>query len=165
MADIKSDAEKEEPKKKSPVLLIVAGGVALLLIAIIMLVVLLVLPSGDSAQPQRVSGATAAGVEPMLGPMVDLDQFIVNLLSADGRRYLKTKVSLELSHKNAGPEVENKMPRIRDAIIQQLSSKRFDEISTESGKVRLREEIKNNVNRYLIDGQVKNVYFTEFVIQ
>ncbi|MDR2638903.1 MAG: flagellar basal body-associated FliL family protein, partial [Helicobacteraceae bacterium] len=135
------------------------------LIAISIIVVLLVLPSGESEQPQRVSGGAAGGAEAMLGPVVDLNQFIVNLLSADGRRFLKIKISLELSHKNAGPEVENKMPLIRDAIIQHLSSKRFDEISTESGKVRLRKEIENNINRYLIDGQVKSVFFTDFVIQ
>ncbi|MDR1451032.1 MAG: flagellar basal body-associated FliL family protein [Helicobacteraceae bacterium] len=165
MAETKSEAEKEDSKKKSPLLLIVAGGAALLLIVVIMLVLALTLSSGDSVEPQRVSGGATAGIEPTLGPMIDLDQFIVNLLSNDGRRYLKTNVSLELTHKNVGPEVLNKMPRIRDAIIQQLSSKRFDEISTESGKVRLREEIKNNVNKHLIDGQVKNVYFTSFVIQ
>jgi flagellar FliL protein len=172
VANAKSD-EKEEPKKKSPLLLIAIGGVALFLIIVILGVVLLIGSSGESVQPQRdgenlsqnrVSGGTV-GVEPMLGPMVDLEQFIVNLLGGDGRRYLKTNISLELTHKNAGPEVENKMPRIRDAIIRQLSSKRFDEISTESGKARLCEEIKNNVNRHLIDGQVKNVYFTTFVIQ
>ncbi|MDR2151930.1 MAG: flagellar basal body-associated FliL family protein [Helicobacteraceae bacterium] len=166
MANVKPEDEKEEPKKKSPALLIVAGGVALFLIALILVLVLLLGSSGESVQPQQISGSKATtSVEPMLGPMVDLDQFIVNLLSADGRRYLKTSVSLELTHKNAGAEVENKMPLIRDAIIRQLSSKRFDEISTESGKERLREEIKNNVNRYLIDGQIKSVYFTSFVIQ
>ncbi|MDR2033372.1 MAG: flagellar basal body-associated FliL family protein [Helicobacteraceae bacterium] len=158
--------EKEEVKKKSPLILIAIGGIALVLIAVIGLVVLLLGSSGESAQPQRTSGAAATGGNAeALGPIVDLDQFIVNLLSAEGRRFLKARISFELTHKNAGAEIDNKMPRIRDSIISLLSAKRFDEISTESGKTRLREEIRSAVNRYLIDGQIKSVFFIEFVIQ
>ncbi|MGE4295154.1 MAG: flagellar basal body-associated FliL family protein [Campylobacterales bacterium] len=157
--------EQAEPKKKSPLMLIIIGVVALLLIVVIIIVVLVFSSSGSQAQAQRAAGGVAPGVEATLGPIMDMDQFIVNLLSNDGRRYLKVQMSLELSHKNAGAEVQNKMPMIRDTIIQHLSSKRFDEIATESGKVRLREELKNNLNRYLIDGQIKNVFFTTFVIQ
>ena len=157
--------EQAEPKKKSPLMLIIIGVVALLLIVVIVILVLVMGSSGSQADAQRTGGGVAPGVESTLGPVMDLDQFIVNLLSNDGRRYLKVQMSLELNHKNAGAEVQNKMPMIRDTIIQHLSSKRFDEISTESGKVRLREELKNNLNRYLIDGQIKNVFFTTFVIQ
>ena len=163
----------EEPKevaapskpKISPLLLIVVGAVAIMLIVVVLVVVLLMGSSGNAQQPERTSGAAAPGVSATLGPVVTLDQFIVNLLSNDGRRYLKIKISLELSNAAAQPEIEGKTPLIRDTIIQQLSSKRFDEISTDSGKARLRDELRNSINRYLIDGQIKQIFFIDFVIQ
>ncbi|MDR3347456.1 MAG: flagellar basal body-associated FliL family protein [Helicobacteraceae bacterium] len=164
MAEEKDEA-KAEPQKKSPLLLIVIGAVALVLIVVIVLLLLLLGGSGDQALPARTQSGVQPGIEVSLGPVVELDQFVVNLLSNDGRRFLKTKMSFELTHKNAVQEFENKKPLIRDQILQQLSSKRFDEISTESGKVRLREDLRNNINRYLIDGQVKQIFFTDFVIQ
>lgn len=164
MAEEESE-EQVQPAKKSPMMLIIIGVVALLLIIIIVVVVLMMGDSGSEQQPTRVEGGVAAGVEASMGPIAELKQFIVNLQSNDGRRYLKVEMTLELAGKNAGKEVENKIPLIRDVIIQLLSSKRFDEVSTENGKIRLREELKAAVNRYLIDGQVKNIYFTTFVIQ
>ncbi|GHV04746.1 hypothetical protein AGMMS50229_06700 [Campylobacterota bacterium] len=163
-----AEEEKESKpaaKKGNPMLLIAIGGGAFVIIAVIVVLLLLMGGSSDSVEPQRTSEGAAPGIGIALGPVVDQDQFIINLLSNDGRRFLKVKMSMELTGKNSVQEMENKKPLIRDLIIQQLSSKRFDEISTESGKVRLREEIKNNLNRYLIDGQVKQIFFTDFVIQ
>ncbi|CRF47642.1 Flagellar biosynthesis protein FliL, partial [Helicobacter heilmannii] len=54
---------------------------------------------------------------------------------------------------------------IKDTIIEILSSKSIEEISTLKGKNKLKEEIRNNINSFLIDGYVKNIFFTDFVIQ
>jgi flagellar FliL protein len=109
--------------------------------------------------------AASSEAEVTLGPIVELEQFVVNLLSNDGRRYLKVKISLEVTSKGGLQEIENKKALVRNSVIDLLSGKRFDEISTESGKVRLREELRNSINRYLMDTQIKSVFFTDFVIQ
>lgn len=164
MAEEDREDQVEQPKK-NPMMLIIIGAVALLLIVIIVVVMLMMGDSGAHSEPQRVDGGVAAGVEASMGPVAELKQFIVNLQSNDGRRYLKVEMTLELNHKNSGKEVENKIPLIRDVIIGVLSAKRFDEVATENGKIRLREELKVAINRHLIDGQVRNIYFTTFVIQ
>jgi flagellar FliL protein len=46
-----------------------------------------------------------------------------------------------------------------------LSSKTLEEISTAKGKDKLKEQIVNQLNLRLRDGNVRNVYFTEFVVQ
>jgi flagellar FliL protein len=165
MAEEQNEEQSEQPKKKNPMMLIIIGVVALLLIIVIVVVILVLTSSGSSPQAERVEGGAAPGTQTTIGSVIALDQFIVNLLDSDGRRYLRIQMSLELSHESLGKEIQNKMPLIRDVIIQRLSAKRFDEISTENGKQRLREELKNNINRHLIDGQVRNVFFTTFVVQ
>lgn len=97
--------------------------------------------------------------------MYPLDIFTVNLLSESGRRYLKVEMNLELEGEELSPELEQKKPVFRDIIIRILSSKSLEEISTSKGKEKLKEQIVSELNTRLKDGKVKNVYFTDFVVQ
>ncbi len=100
-----------------------------------------------------------------VGPMYALDKFIVNLASDGGSRYLRTKINLELSSPEFQAEVDKKKPLVRDIIIRVLSAKSYEEISTIRGKETLKDELVTELNKVFVDGQVKNVFFTEFVIQ
>jgi len=100
-----------------------------------------------------------------IGPMYALDKFIVNLASDGGSRYLRSAVNLELSNPEFQAEVDKKKPLVRDIIIRVLSAKSYEEISTIRGKETLKDEMVNELNKVFIDGNVKNVFFTEFVVQ
>lgn len=99
-----------------------------------------------------------------LGVIFPLDGFTVNLVSDSGSKYLKCKIELEQNIETLTPELEKKVTPIRDIIINLLSSKSVEEISTAKGKDRLKEEIVNKINEILNDGFIKNIYFTDFVI-
>ena len=94
-----------------------------------------------------------------------LDPFIVNLMDEAGRRYLRVKMDLVLSSKSLEDEIKKKTPEIRDKIIMTLSGKRFNDVASPEGKIRLRNELKENINKLLMNGKVLEIYFTEFVIQ
>jgi len=169
MADEEKEEQSggEEEKKKSPLMLIIIGVVVLLLL--IVGGVLMMLLSGDESEgemePSAKKETRKKANDLTVGPIFPMDQFIVNLLGGGGRRYLKTELSLEMDSEDLMPELESKTPVLRDVIIKTLSSKTFDEIATEGGKDRLKEELKAHINNRLVDGQVANVYFTVFVVQ
>jgi len=100
-----------------------------------------------------------------IGPMYPMAPFVVNLLSETGNRFLKVAVDLELSDAKAQPEMDHKKSLVRDIIIRTFSSKTFEEISTLKGKDKLKEEVLDKINENLSDGQIKNIYFTDFVVQ
>ncbi|MCF6201910.1 MAG: flagellar basal body-associated protein FliL [Hydrogenimonas sp.] len=100
-----------------------------------------------------------------VGPMYPLDKFTVNLMSENGRRYLVAKINLEEDSEELTPELDKKTALIRDVIISILSSKTVEEITTAKGKAKLKDEIINQINKHLEDGEVRHIYFTEFVIQ
>jgi len=100
-----------------------------------------------------------------VGPMYPMAQFVVNLLSESGNRFLKVVIDLELSDPKLQPEMDRKKSLIRDIIIRTFSSKTFEEISTLKGKDKLKDEVLDKINENLSDGQVKNIYFTDFVVQ
>ena len=122
---------------------------------------------GDKEAHGDAAAASHGGGEAMteVGLMYPLDTFTVNLLSESGRRYLKCEINLEHEGEELSPELHTKKPVFRDIIIRILSSKSLEEISTIKGKEKLKEQIVNDLNMRLKDGKVKNVYFTDFVVQ
>lgn len=165
--------EKVTKKKKSPVFLILGIVFALLIIGGAAAGYFLFMAAGDkspapAAQPAAAVPHQGQNFSPgagMLGPMKSLDSFIVNLTDAQGTRYLKVVMQLEMSNDLLGPEIERKSPQIRDEVIMLLSSKSFDDVSTIAGKRALKRGILNSINKYLTSGRVLRVYFSDFVVQ
>ncbi len=116
-----------------------------------------------SAPPRTVSTRSTNLLT--IGPMYPMKQFVVNLLSESGGRFLKVALDIELSDESLAAEIDKKKPAVRDIIIRTLSSKTFEEVSTMKGKERLKDEMVQKINQILADGQVMNVFFTDFVVQ
>ncbi|AZV46663.1 flagellar basal body protein FliL [Nautilia sp. PV-1] len=173
MAEEKENQETQEEKKE--------GGSKLLLIVIIVLLLILLIvgglvayfllsgndePQADQPQaPQKIEKKKKVENMAEIGPIYPLDQFIVNLVSNNANRYLKCKIDLEMDSPDLQKELDKKLPAIRDLIIRILSSKTVEEIQTSRGKEKLKEEIKRKINEILTTGEIRHVYFTEFVIQ
>jgi len=100
-----------------------------------------------------------------LGIMFEVGTFVVNLADKDADRYLKVTIILEVENEQVKQEVEKRLPQIKDSITTLLFTKTSKELKTAEGVERLKEEILRRVNAILPLGGVKNVYFTDFVIQ
>jgi flagellar protein FliL len=100
-----------------------------------------------------------------MGPVYNMETFLVNLNEPQGKRYLKAKVALELDTEKVQVELDRRLPQIRDAVLTMLSSKAYGDISDLTGKYQLRAEVISMINSYLKTGKIANVYFTEFIVQ
>ncbi len=100
-----------------------------------------------------------------IGILYPLDTFTVNLKSDAGRRYLKVTMSLELEGEELSLELDAKSPVLRDRIIRILTSKTLEEISSKKGKQKVSQQIMDTLNAMISDGDIRGIYFTEFVIQ
>ena len=103
--------------------------------------------------------------EPEVGPFLQLDPFIVNLADPTGHRYLRAKITLEFRNDEAYQQANTRIPQINDAIIMVLSSKTVEEVLSPEGKMELRLELIRKLNDLLGEESVKNIYFTQFVVQ
>ena len=95
-----------------------------------------------------------------------LDKFTVNL-GGEPRRTVRLEVNLHMLGKEAFEEVmlsENRA-RVRDRIVRLLNEKSFSELESIQGKLFLKDKIAMEVNTILNKGVVKDVYFTDFVVQ
>lgn len=102
-------------------------------------------------------------VENIIGKVVPLETFTVNLAGTKGRKILKVSMELELKGEDIVAELDKRKAQIRDIIITILSSKTYDEVSTPAGKEEVRVQLKDNLNSFLNKGKIENVFFTEFV--
>ncbi|OGW20484.1 MAG: hypothetical protein A2X55_08565 [Nitrospirae bacterium GWB2_47_37] len=94
-----------------------------------------------------------------------LDAFVVNLITERGTNFLKASLQLELANASLLDRAKAKTAPMRDAIITVLSNKSPDELMTEEGKLQCKDELILTANRILGDNTVKNLYFTDFVMQ
>lgn len=166
--EVKEEVVQPPAKKSSKLLIIIllitgliigGGGAAAFL-------VLKNMKSDDKNESSEKKSASAdKGKDMQLGPILQLDPFIVNLAGAGGRNYLKLEISLELDKVELETEIKNKMPRIKDTVLLLLSSKSFADIQHADGKLMLKNEIITLLNKFLASGTVKNLYFTNFVVQ
>lgn len=181
------EQENETVQKKSSNLVLIIVISVLIFTLLIGGVIVAMLLSGDDEESQRSQGqgqsqsqmqdrdsnsrgparqkASSRVIDLDVGPMFPLDGFTINLLSDSGRRYLKTTIHLELRDEETAEELEMKSPVIRDVMIRVLTSKTLEEIATSKGKDKLKDQLVNQINLRLRDGEIKNIYFVEFVIQ
>lgn len=97
--------------------------------------------------------------------MHQMDPFLVNLADPGGKRYLKVTMQLSMESATALNDLQNRTVVVRDGVIMMLSGKTFDDISSPAGKMALKREIMARINKSLTQGQVKEIYFTEFLVQ
>jgi len=104
------------------------------------------------------------GDKKVLDPFIK-ETFTVNLKDSRGAHYAKVNVEIEVDDDFVREEVKRLIPRIRDFVVVTLSSKTYEQVESVDGREFLREDIRNKINGFLTRGQVKNVFFTEFIIQ
>ncbi len=95
----------------------------------------------------------------------EMGTYLVNLADPGGKRYLKITMQFELTNAKVSQELARRTVEVRDKIIMLLSSKEYEEIGNPTGKMTLKKELISQLNRILQDGQVKEIYFTEFLVQ
>ncbi len=167
--------EQEGEKKKSPMKLIIILVVAIAVLGgggFFAWKFFLAEPEKPPVAEEEKAAAEGGGEqkakedESKPGAILSLEPFIVNLADAEGKRYLKLSLAVDARNEELKKEVEDRMPRIRDSILLLLTSKSYADIATMAGKIRLRNEVLQIINRALAGkGSVHAVYFTEFVVQ
>lgn len=102
------------------------------------------------------------GQQPMIYTM---DKFVVNL-SGMPKRTIRLQVNLDMISPVAFQEIMDfdNRAKARDKIVRILNEKTFDDLEPIQGKLFLKDKIVVEINQILNKGLVKDVYFTDFVM-
>lgn len=145
----------------------ISGGLPIKLIIIVLVVVLV-----GAGAFLKLGNKGKSAPKPVELSEWKLEEFVVNLADRNESRYLKVNVVLEVegAPKDGGGHGGEQASypeeaKVRDAIINALSSKKYSELLTEDGKTVLKEEIKTQLNSILKEMKVHDVFFTSFAMQ
>jgi flagellar FliL protein len=134
---------------------------------------------------------TSAGGSPPLspdpatgqhGPMIALDERVVNLKTGGVYRYAKIGVTVEIRPDDASfyaltadsraaaetlaqKEHESSIPLLLDALGTVVSARTSTELDGVDGREKLKQDLESAMRGVLGDGVVLHVYFTDLVMQ
>jgi flagellar basal body-associated protein FliL len=141
-------------------------------------------PKGEGEEGEE-GGEEGGEKLPTIGPVVDLDEFTVNLKETEGgaQHYLRATISLTVTSDDPNFEtlegealhkweegfhmqMAHYVPAIRDICISALTKRTSTELSTLQGKQEFKDEIKRNVDGIFHDRhKVIRVNLENFIIQ
>ena len=111
----------------------------------------------DSSDKDSSSATNAA--------VLHLDPFVVNLADSEDNRFLRVGIDLALETGPSPKKGGSYSAPVRDCIIFVLSSWRSDTLLAPDGKQKLKDEILHSLQDRIPELRVKEVYFTEFLVQ
>lgn len=125
-----------------------------------------VLGGGKKEKPKEEEPKAAAEALVNKPAYYDLPEFLVNLSTGSGKTsFLKMAVTLELKNQASVAVVDANKPRILDAFNTYLRELRPSDLSGSAGIYRLREELIARINSTVEEGLVKDILFSEIIVQ
>ena len=126
-----------------------------------------------SKDPPPAEEGAASPSKPKIDPeepagLLELDTFLANINYGEGERFAKLQVRLAVVPESEVAKLQEDtllMARIRDRILTLLTSKSYDELSDPLGKEGFRSEIRMRVEPLLEEGEIREVLFSDFVVQ
>jgi len=164
MAEIEAEEEKKSSKKLiiiavAVVLVLAGGGAAYFFMA------------GDQAVEAN-SDSTEEAAEETAAEAFYYDMpkpFIVNYAKGSAVRLLQISISMLVPNDTVVEALKKHEPMIRNNLLMLLSAQDPGSLKSVDGKEQLREKILQEINKVMIKmaykSQVKELFFTAFVMQ
>jgi flagellar FliL protein len=107
---------------------------------------------------------------PGIKAVLHLEPFVVNLADPQDNRFLRVGIDLGLEEPLPGKEgkgAEGEVPTsaIRDCLLMVLSTWTSDALLAPDGKQKLKDELIHALHARVPELGVKEVYFTDFLVQ
>jgi flagellar FliL protein len=94
-----------------------------------------------------------------------LDTFVLNLADNDQRSYLRIGIDLELNQEAQHAQETVPVAQVRDTILGVLGEARVSDLLKTGGKAELKQQVLHALQDRVPELGVKEVFFTEFLIQ
>lgn len=167
-------AKKKEEEKKTEEAPSGGGGSKLTLILLVLMVVNLgatgftafmsLNPVPAPAPEKNEEPADPTGVIPV-GPLIELEPFLVNLNETDSSRYLRMKLRVEVADQPIADRFDRAMPVLRSELLAYLSSLSVKDTLGFEAKEAITTNVLEKLNERLGPHSARRIFIEEFVVQ
>ena len=100
--------------------------------------------------------------------ILELETFLTNLNDPSGKRHARLQIKLGIAPEAIIPEVEADtllLARLRDRILTLINSKHPADLATPDGKENFRKEILDRLKPLITNGELREIFFSDFVVK
>ena len=94
-----------------------------------------------------------------------IEHIVINPYGTNGRRFLALNLSIEVSSDAVSKELGEKDAELRDKLNTLLSRNTVAELTNIISKRKIKIDIKKLMNKMVEKGEVREIYFTKYVLQ
>lgn len=150
------EIENIKPKSKKKLILIAA---ILFLVVTVFVIIFFVFADKPEALVQKI-------LQPKEDYEILLGVFVLNIRPEDyTKNYLKIEIALNYSKKKHLSIINSNMNRIRDTVINVLSSQCAGELLDKDNMKKIKKEMQDNINKALEKDIIHDIYLANMVIQ
>ena len=120
-------------------------------------------PPPEPSEPH--AGHPAIVTNEVVGPVVPIPPFIVNLDEPGPSRYLKMTLQFELVNHDAEEPFNKSLQVVRDMILGHLSGLKLADTLGTAAKDKLRTDITKKIEGIIGPNKVRRMFFQEFMVQ
>jgi flagellar protein FliL len=119
--------------------------------------------SAASAQAPHTVEADLAREAP--GPVLKLEDFVIQLKAVDTDRYVRLSFDLELASEADREAVQARLSRVRDIVISYFADRTIDELRGSQAMERTKATLARRIDEMVPGRRIKNIFITDFIVQ
>ena len=99
------------------------------------------------------------------GPILKLENFVIQLKTVDTDRYVRLAFDLEVGNDKDKEAVTAHMSHIRDLVIQYFADRTLDELRGSEAMERTKATLIKRIDEIVPGHRIKNIFVTDFIVQ
>ena len=120
--------------------------------------------AGEQAGGEEMAAGPAEGhLKP--GPILKLENFVIQLKTADTDRYVRLAFDVEVPTEADKAAVTDYLSHIRDTVISYFADRTLDELRGSEAMERTKAVLMKKIDDVVPGRRIKNVYITDFIVQ
>jgi flagellar protein FliL len=122
-------------------------------------------PAAEGDEKGEHGAAKEKGAFTPPGPILKLENFVIQLKTVDTDRYVRLAFDLEVGNEKDKEAVTAHMSHIRDLVIQYFADRTLDELRGSEAMERTKATLIKRIDEIVPGHRIKNIFVTDFIVQ
>jgi flagellar FliL protein len=110
-------------------------------------------------------GEGKKGVYSKPGPILKLENFVIQLKTVDADRYVRLAFDIEVANEVDKTAVSDHLSHIRDLVISYFADRTLDELRGSEAMERTKATLIKRIDEIVPGRRIKNLFITDFIVQ
>jgi flagellar protein FliL len=121
--------------------------------------------AGNEKDGEHAAPAGKKGAYTPPGPILKLENFVIQLKTVDADRYVRLAFDIEVATEADKQAVQDHLSHIRDLVISYFADRTLDELRGSEAMERTKATLIKRIDDLVPGRRVKNLFITDFIVQ